>query len=92
MFRKQAVLPLSGEIMNLMYLFNSVFLTVGPLRILEQINKKFEVPRKIPNVPRNRGNFFSAIGSAGLISVSYQLLLCFVFLFTVLVSSVEKCL
>jgi hypothetical protein len=37
-----------------MYRLNSAFLTVGLLGFLEQINKEFEVPRKISNVPRNR--------------------------------------
>jgi len=68
------------------------FPTTSPLGIVEQINKNFEVPRKILNVPRNCGNFFSAIGSTGVISVRYQLLLCFVIIFTVKVSSVGKSL
>ena len=66
------------------------FSTTRPIGIVEQIHNNFEVPRKILNIPRICGNFCSVIGSTGVISVRYQLLLCFVFIFTVKVSSVEN--
>ena len=49
--------------------------------VLEKINTNSETWRKIPNIPPNVSGFFPTVGITAVISVRYQLFLCFVSVF-----------